>query len=248
MQNVLATIADRALTLRHHPFLNWLRDTSLPAKHRLTTWLPNAAPFVFGFMDLNAEVLRFPTVDAAQDPRKAAINAHLAEDAMHWPWYLHDLQQLGVDRVQPFSASLRQLWGPDTVAQRRAMYRLCALAAQADTPELRYVLIAALEAVAHQLFRTVLDVAREYEAETAATLLYLGPKHFEREPGHLTHQSDEADALLRDVEFDAATAARATQLAMAVCDVIEARWLEFFTVARAQPHSRITHTLASSTY
>lgn len=241
MQTVLATLADRALALRHHPFLTWLRDSSLPAKHRLTTWLPNAAPFVFGFMDLNAEVLRFPAVDAARDPRMAAINAHLAEDAMHWPWYLHDLQQLGVDRVQPLSTALRHLWGPDTVAQRRAMYRLCALAVQADTPELRYVLIAALEAVAHQLFAAVLEAARECEAETGATLLYLGPKHFEREPGHLTHQTDEADALLRGVQFDAATAAQATQLGLAVCEVIEARWLEFFTVARAAPHPRIAH-------
>ena len=246
MKTVLAAIADRASAMRHHPFLLWLRTAELPARDRLAAWLPTAAPFVFGFMDLNADVLRYPEVEAAGDPRRQAINEHLAEDAVHWPWYLHDLQQLGLDTVQPVSQTLRELWGKRTRAQRTAMYRLCQLGLQAEAPVLRYALIAALEAVAHELFKTVLEVALRFEQDTGRKLLYLGPHHFEREPGHLTHQTDAADALLRDVPLDAATAADATRIAVEVCDLIAARWQEFLANAQACTSSKPTSTTVTT--
>lgn len=247
MQTVLTAIDTRARALRAHPFLAWLRDPALPARHRLVAWLPSAAPFVFGFMDLNADVLRYADAEADADPRKRAINDHLAEDAVHWPWYLHDLRQLGLDVVQPMSQTLRDLWGPSTRAQRLAMYRLCQLGHAAHDPALRYVLIAALEAVAHQLFAAVLEVATQFEQESGKKLLYLGPHHFEREPGHLTHQTDAADALFHDVAFDAATAADAVRLAGEVCDAIAARWQEFLANAQAQPINQSASTLATCT-
>ena len=143
------------------------------------------------------------------------------------------------------------MWKRGTVsgarAQRLAMYRLCALAHTAQEPALRYALIATLEAVAHQLFAAVLEVARQFEQETGSTLLYLGPKHFEREPGHLTHQTDAADALFHDLVLDAATAATAVRLAGEVCAAIDARWHEFLANARTQPISHFHRPLVNFT-
>lgn len=239
MQAILSLIESRAAAVDQHPFLRWVRDDAVPARQRLGAWLPEAAFFVFGFRDLNAEVLRYPADTA--DPLAHAINRHLAEDATHWTWYLQDLVRLGLDREWTFIDALRFLWGRDCVAQRRAVYRLCALAGRAEAPALRYCLIAALEAVAHRLFAELVRVAAQFERETGATLAYLGPKHFEREPGHLTHQGDTADAVFAALPLDAATRASAIDIAFEVIALVEARWTEFHRIATA----RATRVLAS---
>ena len=240
MQHALARIESRAAAVAGHPFLLWLDDDSLPAAQRLSAWLPEAAFFVFGFRDLNAEVLKYPAAEAAACPQKHAINRHLAEDATHWPWYLQDLKTLGLDAPHTLTSALRYLWGRDTVMQRRALYRLCALGGRAEAPAQRYALIAALEAVAHHLFGRVLPVARQYEAETGRVLSYLGPKHFEREPGHLTHQGGDDDALFAGLELDAAAGDQAWRTGEAVIELIEARWSEFHRVALVRTSAALT--------
>ncbi|MEZ5966397.1 MAG: hypothetical protein R3F56_21355 [Planctomycetota bacterium] len=245
MHTVLAQIEQRAHRAADHPFLRWLTDPNTPARARIASWFAAAAPFVFGFKDLNAEVLPYPA-DETDDPLKAAINHHLAEDAMHWPWYLHDLEKLGLDAPMPRSQHLRQLYGDDTVEQRRAVYRLCALAQRAATPALRYCLVMALEAVAHRLFAALLALGTELEHELDCELLYLGPRHFAREPGHLTHQTDEADELFRCLRLDPATCREALAIADAVVDVIEERWHAFLRLAQRSQPDGTSHALTRS--
>jgi hypothetical protein len=230
MKRILNYLEKRTAEMQEHPFLVWLADPSIPARERLSDWLPCAAFFVFSFMDLNADVLKYSEEEADADPLKKAINAHLEEDSMHWPWYLHDLKALGLDRTMTFSDTLRFLWGKETRSQRLAMYRLCALGSEAEDPILRYALIASLEAVAHLLFSAVVKVSIAYEQDTGTRLLYLGPKHFEREPGHLTHQQDDAADALQRVTITSETCDRATAIAAAVCEVIDDRWREFHRV------------------
>lgn len=246
MQTVLAHIEERARSAARHPFLNWLVDPAVPARARVAGWFPAAAAFVFGFKDLNAEVLPYSAAES-DDPLKAAINHHLAEDAMHWPWYLHDLDKLGLDASMPCSQHLRHLYGHDTIEQRRAVYRLCALAQRAAAPALRYCLVMALEAVAHRLFAALLPLGAELEREIGGELLYLGPRHFAREPGHLTHQTDETDELFRGLHLDAATRREAMAIADAVIDVIEERWHAFLRLARrSRPAGIPPHDLTNS--
>ena len=233
MQQVIQYIDERASAMGSHPLLEWLADESIPPGDRLSSWLPCAAFFVFSFMDLNAEVLGYPEAEAAVDPLKQAINHHLAEDAMHWPWYLSDLQKLGMDETMKFSEALRLLWGKETVAQRRAMYRMCLLAGQAEDPILRYSLIAALESVAHLLFAELVKVSDVYTTETGIQLVYLGPIHFEREPGHMANQQDDTEELLFTKDLDEATRRKAIEIAAEVCDAIDARWHEMLRYAQA---------------
>lgn len=227
MHSILSQIEESARAVQAHPFLLWLGDPATPARERLSAWLQSAAPFVFGFMDLNAEVLRYPGATAARDPLEHAINQHLVEDATHWPWYLQDLQVLGLDPAMTFTQALRKMWGKDTAGQRRAVYQLCALAEHARSPVLRYSMVMALEAVAHRLFAVLLEVSREFESETGTALRYLGPQHFAREPGHLMHQPDAADAMFAALTIDDEVRAEALRIAAAVIAIVEARWHEF---------------------
>lgn len=231
MRDVLCYIEGRTNELNSNPFITWLSDTSIPPRERLSGWLPYAAFFVFGFKDLNAESLRYPTEEAQLDPLKEAINQHTAEDSMHWPWYLSDLRTLGLDQSLTLSEALRFLWSDQTLAQRRAVYRLCALAHHAQAPILRYSMIAALESYAHLLFATVSRVSEELEVTTGVRLLYLGATHFGREPGHLANQEDDTEHTVLQQVLDGPTRAQALEIAETVFEVIDQRWREFHQAA-----------------
>lgn len=240
MQQILDYISQRTAELESNPFLTFLKDQSVPPKERLSAWLPCAAFFVFGFMDLNREVLRYPEDEAASDPLKHAINEHLAEDSMHWPWYLSDLKTLGLDESWKLSDALRFLWGKQNVQQRMAVYRLCMLGARAEDPTLRYVLLAALESYAHLLFATLLKVSEEYRQESGVKLVYLGATHFAMEPGHLANQQEGAEELVRQCCLEESTRAQALQIAGAVGDLIHGRWCEFYEFSQARLGATLT--------
>jgi hypothetical protein len=239
MQRVIRYIDARTKELEAHPFIGWLSNTSIPSTTRLSAWLPCAAFFVFGFKDLNAEALPYPEEEARMDPLKRAINEHGAEDSMHWPWYLSDLRTLGLDREMTLTEALRFLWGQQTVAQRRAVYRLYALCERAQAPIIRYCLIAALESYAHLLFATVTRVSEEFEEETGKRLQYLGATHFGREPGHMANQHDDTEGLVLQQQLDDRQLQLAIEIAGSVCDVIDQRWREFYGVAQSAQCSEL---------
>jgi hypothetical protein len=241
MQQILEYIGRRTAELQSNPFIAFLNDTSVPARERLSAWYPCAAFFVFGFMDLNRAVLRYPEGEAAADPLKKAINEHLTEDSMHWPWYLSDLKTLGLDETMKLSEALRSLWGKENVAQRMAVYRLCMLGARATDPLLRYVLLAALESYAHLLFGTLFNVSEEYRKESGVKLVYLGATHFAMEPGHLANQHDDSEELVRQGQIDESTRAEAMEIAGAVWDVINERWREFDKYVQSRLEAQLTN-------
>jgi len=125
----LRYIEQRTSQQENGPFIVWLSDESVPARDRLVRWLPCAAPWIFGFMDLNGVLLRYAADEARDDPYKRAINDHLAEDSQHWSFYLEDLRRLGFDAPLRFPDLLQFLWGSETESQRLAVYGLSVLAA-----------------------------------------------------------------------------------------------------------------------
>jgi hypothetical protein len=228
MQEVLRFIEQCTAEQRNNPLISWLADESVPDRDRLMRWLPCAAPWVFGFMDLNGTLLRYTAEEAREDPYKRAINAHLDEDANHWVYYVHDLRVLGLDRALPFPEVLEFLWGEETRSQRMATYELTALAASATEPLLRYSLILALEALAHLVFETLRHVSEPFARRTGLELIYIAKEHADREPGHLTSQDDGAEAEMQAEVLDEATRRRALDIVRRVCDVISDRWTEMF--------------------
>jgi hypothetical protein len=233
MREVLRYIEQRTAQQENGPFIAWLSDESLPARDRLMRWLPCAAPWIFGFMDLNGVLLPYPLEEAGQDRYKRAINDHLDEDAQHWAFYLEDLRRLGLDAPLAFPDLLGFLWGSETRTQRLAVYRLSVLAARADDPILRYCLIAALESFAHLLFATLQEVSTQFGREAGRELLYVGSVHAEKEPGHLANQADAVEASMRAEVLDASKRTEALDIVRQVCDVIDARWIELERCGRS---------------
>jgi hypothetical protein len=228
MQEVVRFVEQCITEQRNNPLITWLSDESVPDRDRLMRWLPFAAPWVFGFMDLNGTLLRYPAEEARQDPYKRAINAHLDEDANHWVYYIQDLRALGLDASLPFPEVLQFLWGDETRSQRMATYELTALAASATEPLLRYCLILALEALAHLVFETLRHVSEPFGRETGLTLTYIAEEHADLEPGHLTRQFDSAEAEMQAEVLDESTRRRALDIVRRVCDAIADRWTEMF--------------------
>jgi hypothetical protein len=226
VQEVLRYIEQRTAQQQNGPFILWLSDDTVPARDRLTRWLPCAAPWIFGFMDLNGELLRYPDDEARKDPYKRAINDHLAEDSQHWSFYLDDLRDLGLDALLKFPDLLQFLWGNETRHQRMAVYRLSALAARDHDPLLRYCLIASLESFAHLLFARLQHVSMSLGLETGRELLYVGSVHAAKEPGHLANQQDDMEAKISAEVLDRSRREEARDIARQVCDVIDERWLE----------------------
>lgn len=239
MQPVLAYIDGKTQELRSNPFIQWLNDDSVPARERLSAWLPCAAYFVLSFKDLNSEIPRYSDEDAKADPLKKAINDHVLEDSNHWPWYLSDLRTLDLDGTMRFSQALRLLWSSENRLQRMAMYEFCVLAARAQCPFVRYSLLAAVESYAHLLFGALVRVSETFEEETGIRLSYLGPVHFEREPGHLANQHDDTEDLFRSCVFDDNRRALALESAGKVWELIDARWREFHRYATAHQALRL---------
>jgi hypothetical protein len=233
MRQVLRYIEQRTAQQEDGPFIAWLSDESVPPRDRLMRWLPCAAPWVFGFKDLNGILLRYPAEDAALDPYKKAINDHLDEDAQHWSFYLEDLRRLGLDVPVGFPDVLQFLWGDETLSQRVAMYELSVLANRAVDPVLRYGLIATIESMAHLLFTTLQRVSARFHGESeggggADQLQYVGAVHADKEPGHLMNQEGDAEAGLRDVVLEGWRRDEALEIVSRVSDLIQARWDELY--------------------
>jgi hypothetical protein len=239
MQEVLRYIERRTAQQENSPLIVWLLDEAVPARDRLMRWLPCAAPWVFGFMDLNGVLLRYGEDEASRDPYKKAINDHLDEDANHWPYYLEDLRRLELDAQLTFPEVLQFLWGDETFRQRMGVYKLSALAAQAEEPMLRYCLIAALEAFAHLLFDALQQVSIPFSQQTGVELLYVGAIHADKEPGHLANQEDQEDIVETRMQaevLDESTRRRGLDIARQVCDVVAERWIELYHFAQSDGH------------
>jgi hypothetical protein len=226
VREVLGYIERRVAQLRESAFITWLADDSVPARDRLMRWLPCAAPWVFGFMDLNGILLRYGEDEARDDPYKRAINDHLEEDAQHWTFYLEDLRRFELDAPVDLPETLRFLWGDVTRAQRLAVYRLAALASRSRAPLVRYALIATLEALAHVVFDTLVRVADPFAEQTGQEALYVGAVHAELEPGHLTRQTGAVEARIQAEVLDGPTRRECLDVARQVCDVVAERWDE----------------------
>lgn len=232
MQEVLRYIEQRAAEQESAPFIVWVSDGSVPPRDRLMRWLPCAAPWVFGFMDLNHVLLKYPDDEAEHDPYKRAINEHLEEDAQHWTFYLEDLRRLGLDVPLTFPDLLHFLWSNETHSQRMAVYKLSTLAARADDPLLRYCLIAALEAFAHLLFATLQEVSTPFGRRTNVDLIYVAAEHAAREPGHMANQADAVEATMQAEVLDESRRREGLDIARQVCDAIDERWAEMHRFAQ----------------
>lgn len=187
------------------PLFEYLRDDSLTPRQRFAFYRC-MAPFILTFGDLNRYVMRDESSD---DPYQQLVNAHTYEDDHHWPWYLEDLEKLGLSAPETLADSLRFLYGDGTRVNRLLGMKLAHLLYGA-TPIERIVIIEAIEETGNVLFALTAEVARRFQREEGVELRYLGEFHFNLETGHAMNDLDHQE--LARIPLDAAQRERCLQL------------------------------------
>jgi hypothetical protein len=200
VRRVMATLSKRSAEYAQAPLFDFLRDTSIPARARLS-FAPCVAHFVMSFADLYADVL---CEEPAQNKYQELVNVHTREDENHWRWFLADLEKLGADPRVLFSDSLKFVWGTHTRQMRLLTYHMCRLGFRVD-PLQKLVLVHCIEAAGKVTVDNVAKVGREFSEQTGARLVYFGPHHSDTESEHTLEEGD-TRAMIEGIELDAAQA------------------------------------------
>jgi hypothetical protein len=198
----MATLQQRTAEYAQAPLFDFLRDTTIPAKTRLS-FAPCVAHFVMSFADLYSDVL---TEVPAQNKYQELVNVHTKEDENHFRWFLADLEKLGCDPRMLFSDSLKFVWGEHTRQMRLLSYHMCRLGFKVD-PLQKLVLVHCIEAAGKVTVDNVAKVGREFSAQTGARLVYFGPHHSDTESEHTLEGAD-TRSMIEAIELEAPVAER----------------------------------------
>lgn len=227
MQDVVKAIEDRTQEFRNRPLFTFMRDSSIDPASRLA-FAPFLAHYVMSFADLCRLVLR---EEPAKDPYQEIVNAHTAEEADHWKWYLADLEKLGCDPTVRYSDALRFLWSDALAKSRLLTYQFCRLALGADSLH-KMVLIQVIEATGGVAVRHVGMVGRELSAKTGAKLTFFGGPHVVAEEDHSILDPD-TRRRLQDITLEPAVEAKLLDLVDRGFAYYSAFIDEMYTAARS---------------
>ncbi len=184
MKALLEHIERKTREYADHPLFTYLKDDSQPAQKRLQ-FVPCLAHFVMSFADLYALILReVPPQDRYQE----LVNAHTYEDGGHWKWFLADLKSLGQDPTQPFSDSLRFIWGERAAPIRMLTYHMCRLGLGATTLE-KLVLVHCIEAGGKVALGSTVPAALAVARQLGRDLIYFGTHHINTEMQHTVEEA-----------------------------------------------------------
>lgn len=199
MKRVLHHIRAQRRNFEQHSFFGFLRDESRSPAQRLA-FLPVIGHFVLSFGDLNRYVLCYP---APVTELEHAVNAHTAEDAQHWPWYLEDLRALGFDNNAPLTDWLSEYWSEEMHSARTLTYTLVQLSAGTSAAE-RLALIEVMEETGNAVFNALSPLALRVEREYGLELRFCGQHHLQRESGHVLHLDHRtlAEITLDDASYE----------------------------------------------
>jgi hypothetical protein len=195
MRDVLAYIQEQKRAFAALPVFEFMRDPSVPPEQRLAL-APCMAHYVMTFADVNVYVLR---QEPALDRYQELVNIHTYEDASHWPWYVEDLQRLGLDREHMLSEVLEFLWGEATVRSRVLSYEMCRLILQGSSLH-RLAICECVEETGNVFLGIAADIGRDLQRTTQVEYVYYGPHHFGCESGH-TMGTPGVERLLEEIEL-----------------------------------------------
>lgn len=195
MKQVLEHIQRRNVEFAASQMFEYLRGDEASAEEKLA-FAPHMAHFVFSFMDINRFILRD---ERDPHPHQQLVNIHTEEDAHHWPWYLHDLAAMGMDKTLRFSDALRFLWSDATIASRMLTYHFCAIALTA-TPTERLAIVETVETTGNSFLNLAAQVSAQVRGVGAGKHVYYGKHHARCESGHHMGTPD-VEAYLDAVEL-----------------------------------------------
>ncbi len=178
MKSVLELIEKRRRKYEDHPYIRYLLDDSRSPQERLA-YAPFASHFVLTFSEFNRYFLH--SERGSRDMHQQSVDKHAKEDSRHYAWFLEDLQSLGYDAECRFTDALRFVWGDLGRRTRELGYYAIGVARDAD-PEIRLVIVEAMEAMGNVWLRATLEAAKKHP--NYERLIYFGQYHLDRETGH----------------------------------------------------------------
>ncbi|MCJ8280965.1 MAG: hypothetical protein MJK14_14055 [Rivularia sp. ALOHA_DT_140] len=150
MLNIINLIESKKQDFTNLPLFTFMQDKNLHPCQRLS-FAPCMAHFIMSFSDLNKYVfLENPSVNQIQN----IINQHAFEDEEHWSWYLKDIETLALNYNLRLTEGLRFIWGEKTKITRQITYQIAAFSYQ-EIPEIKLLVIEALESIGHVFFLNV---------------------------------------------------------------------------------------------
>lgn len=195
MLDILTFIESRKHKFANLPLFAFMQDQNLHPRKRLS-FAPCMAHFIMSFSDLNKYVfLEKQPLNKIQ----CIINQHAYEDEEHWSWYLKDIEKLELNSNINFTQGLRFVWGEETRITRRITYQIAGYSYQA-IPEIKLLVLEALESVGHVFFNISTEVASELQAISHQDYFYFGDAHLKVETGHAMH-TPEAENYLAKIEL-----------------------------------------------
>ncbi|QUY41488.1 NAD(P)-binding domain-containing protein [Acaryochloris marina] len=236
MQEILSLIEMRKSIFSKLPFFKYLQDDRINPRQRLA-FAPCAAHFIMSFGDLNKHILR---VEPTKDPIQKLVNKHTYEDDNHWEWFLEDIENLGFNKTQNFSDTLRFLWSNETKTPRWISLELYKLASYAS-PELKLVMIEAIEATGSIFLSIVHTVADELQNSTKQKYKYFGAHHFQVDSNH-SIVSNSSENNLDKINLSLEDKEEAIEIVNKVFDVFTDFTNELLNFAKDHSHKRLTYS------
>jgi len=192
MKRVLEHITVCSERFAQEPMFRYLKDKSIDPEQRLC-FMPMMAHFVFSFMDINKYILRNEALDT---PLQRIINTHTYEDATHWPWWIRDMKNAGLDKTCSFTEAMLFIWSEATRRSRMLTYDIISIVARA-TPAQLLAVVETVESTGYKFGSTTAEVCREIADNS---FFYLGNKHLSVESGH-TMGTEKIMSYLEAIEF-----------------------------------------------
>ncbi len=187
MQEILELIKFKKQEFAQLPLFKFMQDTSITPRQRLS-FAPCMAHFIMSFSDFNKYIFR-ENNHYSDSKIQEMINEHTNEDEAHSPWFLVDLEVLGLNPQCSFAKAIDFIWGEETKVTRQISYQVAGLTLQAE-PVIKLVAIEALEAMGNVFFSASSKVTLELEQITHKEYIYFGESHLEVETGHTMSASD----------------------------------------------------------
>ena len=195
MLEIIQLVENKKQELVNLPLFEFMQDQNLSPSQRLS-FAPCMAHYIMSFSDLNKYVfLEQQPVNQIQ----SIINQHASEDEEHWSWYLRDIEKLALNFQSNFTQGLRFLWGEETKITRQITYQIAGFSYQA-VPEIKLIVLEALESIGYVFFDISTKVASELEAISKTDYFYFGDAHFRVETGHAM-RTPEAENFVLKIEL-----------------------------------------------
>lgn len=181
-QEIIDDMEIKSDKIRSHPFMDFLRDESIPARRRMS-FAPYLTYLAVSFADIVDTWLYVPNPTNELQER---INIYVNEDDSHYNLLLHDIEKVlgyGIERYGSFTGVVRHLWGDDSRATREYVYGWLDCLNRYKDPIITLTTFEAFEIGAQPLIDA--PYYHVYLPENGIKeLLYFGQTHVDMEMNH----------------------------------------------------------------